>query len=147
MPKNTFISLAAALGGSMLGGIVTLLLTCLLLHNFYVERIVDLEEVQGFNMPVGVLMCFVLPFPVCIGFLLPLAAVEKTRIERNSLKTLLVRYTPFIALPAGFLLMLLLCSDFAFENDRYTLMTLLFTASGICFSALWFFIYRLKLNS
>jgi len=69
MPKNTFISLAAALGGGILGGIVTLLLTCLLLHNFYVERTDDLWDTQGFNMPVGMLMSFVLPFPVCIGFL------------------------------------------------------------------------------
>src|SRR4051812_44412679 len=119
MPKNTFISLLVALGSGITGGLISLLVVSSLLNEHFRPQPEDFFSAQSGSIIAGLALSFILPFILCIAVLLPLAAIEKVRIEASGFKELMLRYIPLLSIPIGTLFLWLLCDSFADENDRF----------------------------
>jgi energy-converting hydrogenase Eha subunit A len=146
MPKNTFISLIVAYACGVAGGLLTLLVVSILMSGSYMRHTQDdlFVDTQGVVAIVGVVMSLIATGVFCVAFLLPLAAIEKDKIESKSFKELMIRYAPLICLPVGFIMLLNLLGNNDNADDRAGLCTVILTFFSVCCTSLWMFIKRLK---
>ncbi len=138
MPKNTLTAFFFAGSMDFLGGILSLIATCILFSNALIE------DDSFYCILVGVFMDILEPFFFCLLFLLPLAAIEKTKIEERSFIALIKRYTPLITIPFGVLSAFTLLSTYEYPTTKYPLLIIEITAFSVCAFSLWSFIKRLK---
>ncbi len=144
MPKNTIVGLLIAYGAGLVGGLLTLLVVSALFSGYFVNDPDDFLRAQSFCIIIGIVESFSCPFFLCLGFLLPLAAIDKNKIEELPFTGLVKRYAPIITLPLGFLFCFSLFGNFGEGDGRYSLMVIVLTFFGICFSSFWFFLRKLK---
>lgn len=144
MPKNTFTALIMAIGGGILSGILALTLVAFLLSGFYHPYPDDFLSSESIGIILSGILCLALPFVIGIGFLLPLAGIERKKIELFSKDQLLIRYLPIVTIPFGVLFLFLIFPSFSDTNDRFCFMTIGFTSYSISCSSLWLFVKKLK---
>ncbi len=146
MPKNTFISLIVAYACGVAGGLLTLLIVSILMCGSYVRQTHDdlFVNTQGVVAAVGVVLSFIATGAFCVVFLLPLAAIEKDKIETRSFKELMIRYAPMICVPIGLIMLMNLVGNQDNVDDRAGLCTVILTLFSICCTSLWMFVKRLK---
>jgi hypothetical protein len=143
MPKHTFLSLVIAAGYGILGGLVSLMIVSSVQSGYYRHPPDEFFSDEFAAVIGGIVISLAGPFCFCIGFLLPLAAIEKKNLEKRGKKELLRRYLPLLALPVGVLLLLIITLAES-SNDRCILFTFVLTAYGTCLPALAGFVRNIK---
>jgi hypothetical protein len=140
MPKNTLAAFFTAGTIGFLGGMLSLLIASILFSN----RITSAsEDDTSICIMLGIFIDVVGPFFFCTLFLLPLAAIEKRKIEESPFINLIKRYTPILTLPFGVLFFFVFTS-YNHESDKSFLLTTVTNIFGICAFSLWSFIKQIK---
>lgn len=141
MPKNTLAAFFTAGSIGFLGGILSLLITSIL----FSDRLASEEEdYASICVMFGIFMDVITPFFYCTLFLLPMAAIEKAKMEERSFMVLIKRYTPLLALPFGVLSAFILLSTYEHSSEKYSLLMSVINVFSVCAFSLWFFIKQIK---
>ena len=141
MPKNTLAAFFAAGSMGFLGGILSLLLTWLLFSDRLAS---EQEDYTSLCIMFGIFMDIITPFFYCTLFLLPIAAIEKAKMEERSFIALIKRYTPVLTLPFGILSAFIVLLPFEHASEKYSYLMCVINVFSTCSFSLWFFIKQIK---
>jgi len=142
MPKNTLTAFFVSGSMGFVGGMLSLLVACILFaQNLTSERNSLFREC----IAVGIIIDVFFPFFFCLGFLLPLAIIEKEKMEEKSLLELIKRYTPILTIPFGTSFFLVLFGSYNDEIDKYFFLVTLINIFSISVFCLMFFLKKIKL--
>lgn len=141
MPKNTLAAFFTAGTIGFLGGMLSLLIASILFSN---RGTLVAAEDTSICIMLGIFIDVVGPFFFCTFFLLPLAVIEKRKMEGKPFIDLIKRYTPILTLPFGVLIFFVLFTSYNHESDRSFLLTAVTNIFGICAFSLWSFIKQIK---
>lgn len=105
---------------------------------------ISTTETFFFLMVAGIFFNALVSGAICVLILLPLAVIEKNRMENSSFAELIRRYLPLIAFPLSIPFCLSFFADASDYEDYYFLRT--YTINVLCmgYACLWVFLKRLK---
>jgi hypothetical protein len=141
MPKNTLTAFFWSGSMGFIGGMLSLLLTGI----FFAQNLSsEKDSTLGECVAIGIIIDVFLPFFFCLGFLLPLAIIEKEKMEEKSFLDLIKRYTPILTVPFGALFFWVLLDSCNDEIDKYFFLVTLINIFSICVFCLVFFLKKIK---
>ena len=138
MTAKIISALFTAFAASIAGGFICCALLAVLFQ-------IPVSELPPFIMIGGVFLNVVISGCMCTMLLLPIATVEKIRIENSSFEELLRRYLPLISIPFGILICFSFFLSTGNKEDQSVLIS--YTMNIICmgYICLWTFLKRIKL--
>src|ERR1700749_1584390 len=139
MPKNTFAAFIVAGTMGFVGGLVSLFSI-----GFLFSYCLTAEPNYFIFVVIGFLINVIGPLIFCTGFLLPLAVIDKTKIEELSFSALIKRYVPILSLPFPMLFLYVLFQNYDYPGNKYFSILSAINSFSVCVICLLFFIKRLK---
>lgn len=132
-----------AIGYGIAGGLLSLTIVSLMQTGYYTHSDGYFLSEESLAVLLGCAISLISPPGFSVAFLLPLAAIEKTVLERRSAYALVRRYMPLLALPAAALLILILLALHD-TDERAIALSALVTFYGACVASLAGFIKNIK---
>lgn len=134
---KTFVSLLIAYLLSIIAGFISILITLLLFNNFNGENI-------AFVLIGWLIYILFISVISSITLFLPIAIIDKKKIQENSFTNLMSRYLPIITLPLSSLLSLTFFYTIIGSSTREAFTTMILSAFSASFVGLWAFIKKIK---